>query len=56
MGLLTTAQAAEQLGVTGQAVRNWVRDGKLRTAHESPAGYLFREADIVRLAAKRAKR
>lgn len=58
MNLLTTAQVADRLGVTGTTVRNLVRSEKLTAFGKLPSStgsYLFDESEVERyLAAKDA--
>jgi len=54
---VTTAWAARALGVHTATVRRMVERGELTPIHklDGPRGaYLFNQADIIRIAAKRA--
>ncbi len=53
--LLTTAQAAQQLGVTPETVRSFARRGLLTVAMRPPNGFLFTARDVQRLVKQRAK-
>lgn len=54
--LLTTAGAARALGVVRSTVRAMVWSGRLPLAATTEHGhYLFRRADVERLASERAK-
>lgn len=53
---LTTAEAAELLGVTVWTIHEWARTGKLDPIHKGPgrtSGYTFKVADVEALAAER---
>ena len=46
---LSTTEVAEQLGVTSQTVRNWIRDGLIRAYRLNPAGsILVKQEDLER--------
>lgn len=47
------AQAARVLGVTPQWIRALAKEGKLE-AVETPLGYIYRRADVERMAQERA--
>ncbi len=49
---LSGAQAARLIGVTPQWVRTLARDKKVETV-ETPLGFLYRRADVERLAQER---
>jgi predicted site-specific integrase-resolvase len=54
--LVSTAWAAQALGVHSATVRRMVKSGDLQPAAKSPGlrgGYLFHQADIIRIATKR---
>jgi DNA-binding transcriptional MerR regulator len=53
---LTTARVARMLRVTPQAVRWFARTGQLTSNGTCDGQWLFREEDVLRLAAQRAKR
>ena len=38
MTLLTTAEAAERIGVSPRRVQQYVQDGRLKRSEEAPAG------------------
>jgi len=50
---LSGSQAARRIGVTPQWVRVLARENKLE-AVESPLGFLYRRADVERLARERS--
>jgi len=52
---LTTTDARRVLHLTGQAVRNLVRAGTLVAERTLRGAYLFRQDDVLELAAVRAK-
>jgi excisionase family DNA binding protein len=55
--LLSVAEAARLLGVTGQTVRLMARKGSLQVAARTEGGVrLFNRVDVERLAADRASR
>ena len=51
--LLTAAEAAEQLGVTSRAVRDWVADGKMRATRVHPevkkSPWRMRQSEVDRI-------
>ena len=50
--MLSTGQAARRLGVSQEAVRQWVRLGKLGCI-ETPLGRLFHPGEVAGLARRR---
>jgi DNA-binding transcriptional MerR regulator len=50
--LLTVSAAAKILDRSGQAVRGYERDGKLRAIRTTGGVRLFREGDVLKLAEK----
>ncbi|MDK8347600.1 helix-turn-helix domain-containing protein [Brevibacterium sp. UMB1308A] len=53
--LMTTAQVADRLGVTRQAVAHMVNNGVLSTVAQFPKTWLYDPADVEALAEARAK-
>ena len=52
-GFITIAKAAKIFGVTPQTLRNWERNGKLKSVRHPMGGYrIYKEQDIVALAEK----
>ena len=52
---MTTAQVADRLGVTRQAVAHMVKNGVLSTVAQFPKTWLYDPADVEALAEARAK-
>jgi excisionase family DNA binding protein len=48
--LLTVAQAAERIGVSGRRVRQFVADGTLREAGRAGTAILLHRSEVERLA------
>ena len=55
MQYVTTAQAADRLGVAPETVRAYARRGLLDVAMRLPNGFMFKARDVDRLAARLAK-
>ena len=53
--VLSTSAAARRAGVSAQAIRLWVRDGRL-PAQSTPLGLLVRVSDLDRFLAERSTR
>ncbi len=53
VGMLRTGEAARRLGISQEALRSWVRRGKIRCV-ETPFGRLFERGEVNRLAVERA--
>ena len=53
--LLGTRDAGKRVGVSGQTVKNLVRQGQLPALHTS-IGYVLKERDIDKLAKQRTQR
>lgn len=53
MTLLTTAEAAERIGVSPRRVQQYVQDGRLKRSEEAPAGmrgHLFDPKEVEEFA------
>lgn len=50
-GLLTVREVAEQLRLTQQTVRQWIRDAKLPAMRAGQRKYLVRRSDLQRVMA-----
>ena len=52
---LGTRDAGKRLGLSGQTVKNLIRQGELRAIHTS-IGFVLRERDVDKYAKHRAKK
>jgi excisionase family DNA binding protein len=56
LDLLTTSDAARQLGIAANTLRVWERTGRLPAIRTASGVRLFARADVDRIAAERATR